>query len=63
MGAVFKNESDADILALLAKFPIFSQMAPYFFSLTVISCQDQSLAGGFFLCVSSYEIPLPDRHH
>ena len=23
MGAVFKNESDADILALLAKFPIF----------------------------------------
>ena len=62
MGAVFKNESDADILALLAKFPIFSQMAPYF-SLIVISCQDQILAGGFFLCVSSYEIPLPDRHH
>jgi len=30
MDVVFKNESDADILALLAKFPIFSQMAPYF---------------------------------
>lgn len=47
MGAVFKNESDADILALLAKFPIFSQMAPYFFFINSDLLPRQEFGGRF----------------